>query len=802
MRAQPALLADQRDEANVGDILAEIFIFRNPDDPDQFLGALIGADRDHQPPADLQLLLERLRNLRSAGGDDDGIVGRMLRPALGAIAVQDVDIVVAEFGQRRRGLFRELAETFDRVDVGRDLRQHRGGIAGTRADLENLLAALQHQGFRHEGDDIGLRNGLLAGNRQRRILIGEFAKVLRQEQLARHLAHGVEDEFVANTARGDIALDHFRAERGIRLRFAGLVFLDAGDAMTTASYISTIPVDQPTSLAVRRLIGINRSRRPREKPQPYSAAFCLQAATGRSGANSSAVSVSLAIRSATPASRSARRRSRMARAQASPASIRSRTARSISRAVASAALTTVSCTAGRKACGRGAYVRWPTLASMPYFVTISTAISVARCRSSAAPVETSPSKIICSEARPPIKHRNPVLQFAGREQKAVLGRTLHGVAERADAAGNDRYFLHGIDARQARCNQRMAHLVISDPPPLFLAEHPALLLDAGHDPLDRDREIVERHLVGLAPGRGDRGLVDQIGDIGAGEAGGEARDLVEIDIAADPDLADVHLEDGDTAALVGTIHQHLAVEPPCPQQRGIEDFGPVGGREQNDAGRGIEAVKFGEQLVERLLLLVVAAECAGRAAAPERIELVDEDDAGRGLARLLEEIAHARGADADEHLDEFGAGDGKERDAGFAGHRAGEQGLAGAGRPDQQDPLGHMRAEPAVALGILEKGHHFLQLEFCLIDAGHVGEGDLGVLLDIDLGPRLADRHQPAKALAIRQLAPEEYPDQVEHQRRHDPRQDGLEQPARRNAGDRYALRLQLFGQLPDRRGR
>ena len=107
---------------------------------------------------------------------------------------------------------------------------------------------------------------------------------------------------------------------------------------------------------------------------------------------------------------------------------------------------------------------------------------------------------------------------------------------------------------------------------------------------------------------------------------------------------------------------------------------------------GIEAVELGEQLVERLLLLVVAAERAGRAAAPERIELVDEDDAGRGLARLLEQIAHARRADADEHLDEFGAGDGEERHPGLAGHRAGEQGLAGAGRPDQQDALGNMRA--------------------------------------------------------------------------------------------------------------
>ncbi len=91
----------------------------------------------------------------------------MFRPSSGAVTMQDMNVVVAEFGQRRRGLVRELAETLDRVNIGRDLRQYRGGVTGTGADLEHFLAALEHQGFRHEGDDIGLGNGLLAGDRER-----------------------------------------------------------------------------------------------------------------------------------------------------------------------------------------------------------------------------------------------------------------------------------------------------------------------------------------------------------------------------------------------------------------------------------------------------------------------------------------------------------------------------------------------------------------------------------------------------------------------------------------------------------
>src|ERR687898_159897 len=44
----------------------------------------------------------------------------------------------------------------------------------------------------------------------------------------------------------------------------------------------------------------------------------------------------------------------------------------------------------------------------------------------------------------------------------------------------------------------------------------------------------------------------------------------------------------------------------------------------------------------------------GAALAADRVDLVDEDDAGGVLLGLLEQVAHTRGADADEHLDEVG----------------------------------------------------------------------------------------------------------------------------------------------------
>ena len=41
------------------------------------------------------------------------------------------------------------------------------------------------------------------------------------------------------------------------------------------------------------------------------------------------------------------------------------------------------------------------------------------------------------------------------------------------------------------------------------------------------------------------------------------------------------------------------------------------------------------------------------AMAADRIDLVDEDDAGRVLLGLLKHVTHARCADTDEHLDEI-----------------------------------------------------------------------------------------------------------------------------------------------------
>ena len=114
-------------------------------DAHELLHARVGADRDDQAAADLELLLQRLRNLRAAGGDDDRVVGRVLGPAARAVGVQHVHVVIAEIGKLLRRLGGQLADALDREDLAGDAREDGRGIARARADLEHLLAARQRR---------------------------------------------------------------------------------------------------------------------------------------------------------------------------------------------------------------------------------------------------------------------------------------------------------------------------------------------------------------------------------------------------------------------------------------------------------------------------------------------------------------------------------------------------------------------------------------------------------------------------------------------------------------------------------
>ena len=133
-----------------------------------------------------------------------------------------------------------------------------------------------------------------------------------------------------------------------------------------------------------------------------------------------------------------------------------------------------------------------------------------------------------------------------------------------------------------------------------------------------------------------------------------------------------------------------------------------------------------------------AAE-AGAAVAPDRIDLVDENDARAIALGLLEQIAYAAGAHANEHLHEFRAADAEKGHSGLAGNGLGHQSLAGAGWPNQEYALGDARTQRHELLRLLEEFNNLLQFLLGFIGSGDIAERNGRPVADEHAGFALAE---------------------------------------------------------------
>ena len=293
---------------------------------------------------------------------------------------------------------------------------------------------------------------------------------------------------------------------------------------------------------------------------------------------------------------------------------------------------------------------------------------------------------------------------------------------------------------QRQRHERVAHLVIGDDLALLRIEQAVALLQAGDDALDRVVEVGHRHRVGAAARGEQRRLVDEVGEVGAGEAGRQRRDLLRRrrPARASPSSC-APRRICDAALLVRPVDQHLPVEAAGAQQRRVEDLGPVGRAEQHEAGARIEAVELDQELVQRLLLLVVAAgrRAADAAGAAERVELVDEDD-GRRLARAPARTGRARAPRRRRRTSPRTRSRRSRRTAPWPRRPPPWRAAScrcRAGRPAAR-PSASARRGGRTRSGFLQEIDDLAQLVLRLVDAGDVVEGDAGVGLDIDLGLR------------------------------------------------------------------
>ena len=363
---------------------------------------------------------------------------------------------------------------------------------------------------------------------------------------------------------------------------------------------------------------------------------------------------------------------------------------------------------------------------------------------------------------PPEEHRELVDELLARGEELILLWQRERVAERA-AARDHADLVHGVGVRQHVGDERVAALVVGDHALLALAHRARLALGAGHHTVDGLLDLL--HADGLlAPSSGQqRRLVDDVREVGAGEAGRASRDDVEVH-ALGPRLAPcVHPQDRLATLEVGAVHGDVAVEATRPQQRRVQDVGTVRRGHEDDRGALVEPVHLDEELVQGLLALVVPAAEPGAAMPADSVDLVDEHDRRGVLLRLLEQVAHASRSYADEHLDEVRPADGVEGDAGLARDRAREERLARPRRPEQEHAARDLRAHRLELRGVLQVLLDLLQLLDRLVDAGHIRERRLRLVLRDLLRPRLTELHHAPAARLRLVHDPDEGPDDQDH---------------------------------------
>src|SRR3954470_20332733 len=316
---------------------------------------------------------------------------------------------------------------------------------------------------------------------------------------------------------------------------------------------------------------------------------------------------------------------------------------------------------------------------------------------------------------------------AGLEVGVLVGQ-VDDVAQRA-AARHDRDLVHAVDARQQLAAQRVARLVVGGDAALAGVLR-CRGLHAGDDALDGVVEVAPGDRVPVAAGAEDRRLVADVREVGAGQAARLLGDEAEVDVLAQRLVARVHLEDPLAPPHVGRRDEHLAVEAAGTQERRVELVEQVRRRHDDEPAARREAVHLDEELVERLLALGVVV---GAALRTDRVELVDEEDRRLVLAGLVEQAADPGGAQAGEHLDERRRRLREELRVGLVGDGLGQQRLAGARRPVQQDALRDSRAEAPELLRVAQELDDLAQLVLGLVDAGDLLPADLAAGLRLYL---------------------------------------------------------------------
>jgi len=179
-------------------------------EPHQLLVAR--ADRRNQNATVGELLDELPWNfLRRSRRHENRVEGCFFRPTETTVRTATVDIRIVKPSQPfPRGLLQRRPYLDGEDDLG-NLRQDRGLVSGSRADLEHTRTRGQCGRSCHQRNDVGLAHRLAVRQEHGVVLVGLVDTVLGQELVARHRTHRREHGGIMDPTAFDLVAHHQRA---------------------------------------------------------------------------------------------------------------------------------------------------------------------------------------------------------------------------------------------------------------------------------------------------------------------------------------------------------------------------------------------------------------------------------------------------------------------------------------------------------------------------------------------------------------------------------------------------------------
>ena len=114
------------------------------------------------------------------------------------------------------------------------------------------------------------------------------------------------------------------------------------------------------------------------------------------------------------------------------------------------------------------------------------------------------------------------------------------------------------------------------------------------------------------------------------------------------DLGRMDFQDRFAASNVRTVDKNMPVESTRSHQSGVECFGAVGCSQNDHTLVRSKSIHLHQKGIQGLVPFFTAAGRAMTSNLADGVQFVDENNRGRALTGLLEHIANASRADADE----------------------------------------------------------------------------------------------------------------------------------------------------------